>query len=121
MGKRKQPTVSGEVYPDSLLGYIDKTDLPILEEFCVQQKISLEEFLESANDKIRELLKLLETKKRATLERMIYSGQLNATIGAHLIKYWRECESREAETVSKIKGLLAAVKNQAGEMSDSAF
>jgi hypothetical protein len=36
------------------------------------------------------LLQLLETKKRGRLERMIYAGELNATIGVHLMKGWRE-------------------------------
>lgn len=71
--------------------YLAKTEIPILQEFCSQYGYTEEKINEKRSEPIiKELLERLETKKRGALERMIYSGELNATIGAHLLKAWRE-------------------------------
>jgi hypothetical protein len=65
------------------------------------------------NERLQELLELLETKKRGALERMIYAAQLNATIGANLLKTWREQEDDSSGAEAKISELLSTIKQQA--------
>jgi hypothetical protein len=77
--------------------------------------------LKPGNDHLRELLKLLETKKRGALERMIYGAELNATIGANLLKTWREQEDKSSAAEAKISELLNEIKQQAKESGDTAF
>jgi len=76
----------------SLREYIINTDLPILREFCAENNYPEENIISLAaeNRLIGIFLNLMETKKRAKLERMIYNGELNATIGLHLLKSWGE-------------------------------
>ena len=78
--------------------YIAETEIPILSEFCSKYGY-FEDLITAAasDDTIKIMLKLLEAKKRGRLERMIYTGELNATIGAHLIKSWKEFEPPKEE------------------------
>ena len=82
----------GQCVASVLLDYVKKTEIPILSEFCVQNDLYEEFLLQYSNDSsyLRTAILFLENKKRASLERKIYSGELNATIGAHLMKTWRE-------------------------------
>jgi hypothetical protein len=73
-----------------LIGYTKKTEIPIFEEFCAELGVIPEFIINIDNDSIRTAIKILENKKKATLERKIYDAQLNATIGANLLKSWRE-------------------------------
>jgi hypothetical protein len=76
----------------AMVSYIEKTEIPIIAEFCAELYI-FEEFLltEAAKSQtLQRTIKLLENKKRAALERKIYTSELNATIGANLLKTWRE-------------------------------
>jgi len=75
-----------------LMAYTNQTETPILSEYCAEVLL-YEEFILSmaANSGEIELaVKILENKKRASLERKIYTQELNATIGANLLKSWRE-------------------------------
>jgi len=79
-----------------LTPYIDETEIPILGEFCAAKKY-VEDLVIVLGAKDRHLgliLRILESKKRSSLERRIYEGELNATIGAHLLKTWREEEKK---------------------------
>jgi hypothetical protein len=70
--------------------YLNETKVPILGEFCIKYDYSEEEF---DNDETLAIIKkMFERRKRVALERMIYSGELNATIGALLLKKWQETE-----------------------------
>jgi hypothetical protein len=75
-----------------LLAYTRSTEIPILSEYCADNDLYEEYLLNLATDSLTLMgaVKLLETKKRAALERKIYNAELNATIGAHLLKLWRE-------------------------------
>ena len=76
----------------TLTEYISKTELPILSEFCVEYDL-YEELIIAMCPESKEIyhaIKILENKKRAALERKIYTSELNATIGAHLMKNWAE-------------------------------
>ena len=84
---------------EQLNEYINKTEIPILSEFCSEYGY-FEDLITSAaasDDAIKIMLKLFEAKKRGKLERMIYTGELNATIGAHLMKSWKEFELPKEE------------------------
>jgi len=77
-----------------LLAYINETEVPILSEFCALLNL-WEEYIFDLADKsniINATIKVLENKKRSALERKIYTGELNATIGGNLLKSWREAE-----------------------------
>lgn len=76
----------------SLRDYLTNTDLPILAEYCANHNYPVKNVLAAAaeNKIIDMFITLIETKKRAALERMIYTGQLNATIGLHLLKTWQD-------------------------------
>ena len=88
---------------EKLDAYISATDIPILGEFCY--KIGLDEALltKIKDTELKNLLTRLENKKKAALERRIYDAELNATIGSHLLKTWREDEQREAAETGKIE------------------
>jgi len=74
----------------NLLEYTENTEIPIMTEFYAKNNI----FRENLTMGIAKMLiKLCEQKKRAALERKIYSGELNATIGVQLLKQWREDEN----------------------------
>jgi hypothetical protein len=74
------------------MSYISKTEIPILAEYAAD--VGVPEYylrsLAAVEVEFEYALKILETKKRAALERKIYSGELNATIGTHVLKMWRE-------------------------------
>jgi hypothetical protein len=90
-----------------LTDYIKKTDIPILSEFCAELDIYEEALLMFCSDskELRMMIKILENKKRAALERKIYTQELNATIGANLLKTWRENESVIPEQQPKVRHL----------------
>jgi hypothetical protein len=74
-----------------LIEYIEETEIPILSEYCAYIGVYEDIFKKHCDDeKTQFLLKILENKKRAALERKIYSGELNATIGGQLLKRWNE-------------------------------
>jgi hypothetical protein len=75
-----------------LMSYINKTDVPILAEYCAENKVYEDFILKHAKEslELQTAVAILETKKRGTLERMIYTSEINATIGGQLIKSWRE-------------------------------
>lgn len=81
-----------EVVAAELLAYAAGEDVPIIAEFCarlvISEKILLALATQSAT--LATALDVVDTKKRASLERRIYSTELNATIGANLLKSWRE-------------------------------
>jgi hypothetical protein len=75
--------------------YVSETQTPLLSEFCANYGY-LDEIvkgLSRQDERLRLTLMALEGKKRSSLERRIYEGELNATIGAHLLKSWREEET----------------------------
>jgi hypothetical protein len=76
----------------NLLSYIQDTEVPILSEYCASISIYEEvlQLLANNSEPLKTVLKILENKKRAALERKIYTAELNATIGAHLLKIWHE-------------------------------
>lgn len=91
-----QQSVSASEIPKyialELMTYIQATETPILSEFCAQNYIYQEFLLKLAQEdpNIKTCVQILETKKRAALERKIYTQELNATIGGQLLKSWRE-------------------------------
>jgi hypothetical protein len=72
--------------------YIKATEIPILGEFSVSIGFSEWRIKAEAEESkyLQYLVSYLESKKKAALERKIYNGELNATIGANLLKTWRE-------------------------------
>jgi hypothetical protein len=80
--------------------YITETDLPIAEEYFVRYGINAQmaDYMTSENKLFAMCVELLETKRRAALERMIFSGELNATIGSQMLKSWREEEKESGDT-----------------------
>ena len=81
-----------------LLEYVKKTEIPILSEYCAENDLYEEYLLQYSSDSpaLQTIIRILENKKRAALERKIYSAELNATIGAHLMKTWHEIVIPEA-------------------------
>jgi hypothetical protein len=109
-------TRKDKILLNKLSKYIDETETPILCEFCAENKI-LEDYFYLHEDEAeaKRILKLLEQKKRASLERKIYEGKLNATVGTHLIKSWHEKNPEkitEAESTSKTKFKKYRVKDK---------
>jgi len=92
MDSLSDPKIFKNELAAALMKYIQETEVPILSEFCVQCSIyeSAVKGLCSESELLRFAVNSLENKKRAALERKIYSQELNATIGAHLLKRWHE-------------------------------
>jgi hypothetical protein len=72
--------------------YFTETEVPIFEEFCTLFGYPTNFVLNISEENVRlkVLLDMMKTKKRASLERKIYNSEINATIGAQLMKSWRE-------------------------------
>jgi len=72
--------------------YFTETEVPIFQEFCTLYGYPTAFVLNIAekNVRLKVLLDMMATKKRAALERKIYNSELNATIGSQLMKSWRE-------------------------------
>jgi len=87
-----EPTTPAECIAIDLMEYTKQTDVPILAEYCAKNEL-YEDFLLNLASKSKKLsisVKILQNKKRAALERKIYTAELNATIGVHLLKQWSE-------------------------------
>ena len=83
----KQPGYT-ELIAIDILSYVKNTEIPLLAEYAAQNDLHELYFqqLAAADELLDAALRILETKKRAALERSLYSGELNATVGVHLIK-----------------------------------
>jgi len=105
--KKDQAAESDELH-SKLREYVFVTEVPILAEFCAESNMYEEFILKLAQDDMMLLLiiKILENKKRAALERKIYAQELNATIGAHLLKTWREAVQPEAPAKLRVASLI---------------
>jgi len=93
--------------PEKIIAYTSETDIPIFGEFCYKNGY-YEHILQMLRSKVAALdaaIKDLEIKKKCTLERMIYAGELNATIGVHLFKAWREEETNANPKTNSQKDL----------------
>ena len=90
----------------SMVEYTKETEIPILSEFAALEGLCEEIIIYncSHSKEINEAVKTLETKKRGTLERKIYAGTINATIGVNLLKIFHEERLERMHFIPRING-----------------
>lgn len=88
--------------------YIDKTPIPIIVEFCSQNKIirqNLYDYSEFAT-----LLKQCTEKKEANLEKLALLGKINVTQAIFSLKQLGWSDKQQTEITGKDRGPLKIVK-----------
>jgi len=87
--------------------YISKTKIPILVEFCYQYPISKSYLyaLADEDEELKDSIKLLITKKEASLERETLDGNVDKTMAIFSLKQlgWKDKSEVEQTIVDKTK------------------